>query len=478
MIEVGNSPDFVCGADAAALTRCQTHFTMWTIMKAPLILGSDLTAIDSATLSVLTNADALAVNQDALAVQARRRAVAPPANSTLGAAFIDNIAVVARCDGSRPTQAWRWTNLSHSVRDELYLVPCAAATDAYQRWQFVPVPAAAAGGGGGAVAAAATQLQNVGAGLCVDAGAQFDPGLVTACTGAPAQQWARDAASGHVATASGRCLDVYQFTGPDVEIGGCKQPGSNDDNQNWALGSDGSLSPLSAPGMCLSVTAGIAGGTLSTVDAASGRTYCLANYGGAEGTWGGGPCSGDVGVFQPTLVGGGGASGALNYTLAGARGGGPQINNQPGASGPVAHSRYISGFSWSGAGSVWALDLAAAQAPGGAGTRIAATDGGLLDDDLVGGVTRGGDFCLDLVTGGGLESWTAPLTGGRWAAALLNRSPARDTLTLDWASINATAGARFAVRDVWQGADVGTFAGSYTTAVEAHAAAYLILTPA
>jgi hypothetical protein len=368
------------------------------------------------------------------------------------------------------TQAWRWTNLTHSVRDELYLVPCAAATDAYQQWQFVPTDAGAGTGGG-----AATQLRNVGAGLCVDAGAQFDPGLTTACTGAPAQQWSRDAASGHVATASGHCLDVYQFTGPDVEIGGCKQPGVNDDNQNWALGSDGSLSPRSAPGMCLSVTAGVAGGTLSTVDAASGQTFCLINYGGAEGTWGGGPCSGDVGVYQPALVGGG-AGPTRNYTLNGARGGGPQVNNQPGASGPVPHSRYISGYSWSGAGSVWALDLAAAQAP--AGTRIAATDGGLLDDDLVGGVTRGGDFCLDLVTSGTLEVWAAPLAGGRFALGLFNRSPAPDTISVTWPMFNASAAATFALKDVWAGASLGPHVGGYQATVGAHATLYLIATPA
>ena len=63
MIEVGNGPDFACSADAAALARCRAHFTMWTIMKAPIILGNNLPAIDSVTLAVVSNADAIAVNQ-------------------------------------------------------------------------------------------------------------------------------------------------------------------------------------------------------------------------------------------------------------------------------------------------------------------------------------------------------------------------------------------------------------------------------
>ena len=63
MIEVGNSPDFSCGDDATALARCQAHFAMWTIMKAPLILGNNLPVIDAITLGVVGNADAIAVNQ-------------------------------------------------------------------------------------------------------------------------------------------------------------------------------------------------------------------------------------------------------------------------------------------------------------------------------------------------------------------------------------------------------------------------------
>jgi hypothetical protein len=49
--QVGNYPDFVCSADAEALARCQAHFSQWCIMKAPLILGSNLPAVDATTLS-------------------------------------------------------------------------------------------------------------------------------------------------------------------------------------------------------------------------------------------------------------------------------------------------------------------------------------------------------------------------------------------------------------------------------------------
>ena len=461
MLEIGNAPDFVCGQDAASLVRCQTHFSLWTLLKAPLILGGNLSALDAATTAVLVNADALAVNQDPLAVQARRVSSQAPRNATLGGPM-DNIAVIARCDASRPTQTWFWKNATQPVRDELFVVPCAAG-DAFQTWQFVP-----------AGASGHTALKNAGSGMCVTT-AQFDPGLVAPCADVAEQWWARDAASGHVAN-GGHCLDVYMFTGPDVEIGSCKAPGAQDDNQIWML-SGGALSPKSVPGSCLSVTAGPGGGALRTVDD-TGAAFCLANFGGAEGTWGGGDCATQGGLFTPSPSGPPPpAGGPANYTLAAARGGSPSWNSQPGASGPWPHSRYISGYGWSGAGSVFTLDVAAAQTA--AGTRVVASDHlGIIDDDLVGGVTRGGDFCLDLVTSGTLEVWAAPLAGGRFALGLFNRSPAPDTISVTWPMFNASAAATFALKDVWAGASLGPHVGGYQATVGAHATLYLIATPA
>jgi hypothetical protein len=109
MIEVGNAPDFVCGADAGALARCQAHYSQWCIMKAPLILGNDIPNESAATLSVLSNAEAVAVNQDALGVQAQRvnQAALPPALAPASLPFgRGNHAVLARCDAARETQAW------------------------------------------------------------------------------------------------------------------------------------------------------------------------------------------------------------------------------------------------------------------------------------------------------------------------------------------------------------------------------------
>lgn len=72
MLEIGNAPDFKCDESAAALERCRAHFTLWTIMKAPLILGNDIPDESTATFAVISNKEAIAINQDSLGVQARR----------------------------------------------------------------------------------------------------------------------------------------------------------------------------------------------------------------------------------------------------------------------------------------------------------------------------------------------------------------------------------------------------------------------
>ena len=41
-----------------------THFSMWALLKSPLILGNDVTNMTNETLSIITNDAIIAVNQD------------------------------------------------------------------------------------------------------------------------------------------------------------------------------------------------------------------------------------------------------------------------------------------------------------------------------------------------------------------------------------------------------------------------------
>jgi hypothetical protein len=53
-----------------------THFSLWSITKAPLIIGCDVTKMSAATISTLTNSEVIAVNQDPLGIQGKKVAFA------------------------------------------------------------------------------------------------------------------------------------------------------------------------------------------------------------------------------------------------------------------------------------------------------------------------------------------------------------------------------------------------------------------
>ena len=55
----------------------KAHFSLWALMKAPLLLGCDVRHMSQATADILLNTKVIAVNQDPLGVQGRR--VAPAA---------------------------------------------------------------------------------------------------------------------------------------------------------------------------------------------------------------------------------------------------------------------------------------------------------------------------------------------------------------------------------------------------------------
>ncbi len=72
-----NDPDYLGpdiippGGTSPSLTRtqAQSQFSMWAMVAAPLILGSDPRALSSTSISMLKNANAIAIDQDSLGTQ-------------------------------------------------------------------------------------------------------------------------------------------------------------------------------------------------------------------------------------------------------------------------------------------------------------------------------------------------------------------------------------------------------------------------
>lgn len=438
-------------------------------MKAPLILGNDIPDESSATYSVVSNAAAISVNQDPLGVQGRRVAVFTPTNTSLTTLTGGSVAVFAHCDATRPTQQWTLTNFTNasSPNDGLYALPCDT-TNPLQRWSW--------NSQGGA-------LQNVGTGQCLDRSAGQDPGRLVACTSppTPSQTWAFTATgTKQIASGGGACLDVFNFQGPDVFIGGCKA--ANDpsiSNQQYALIPGTSqiqaLSTGLPPNSCLTASHGPPGGTMSTT-LAGGEEWCLANFFGSEGGVGAKPCpppdspNKDKSILFTVVPEAGGGFALING------GGGLNANRQVGASGPWPFTRYTTIDSWNqnGVGMTFNPSLSSPQ-PFQVGN-----PGGLIDDDLLNPPSPsppGQQWCLDLTTAGMLEVWVAPMVGGKFAATLFNRSPQLDSITLDWKHLNVSDSQAFTVFSVWDNKGMGSFSGKYTSSVAPQGVHYVILTP-
>jgi alpha-galactosidase len=67
-----NDPDMLEVGNGMTPSEDRAHFSMWSMLAAPLIAGNDLRAMAPEVRAILTNREVIAVNQDSLGVQALR----------------------------------------------------------------------------------------------------------------------------------------------------------------------------------------------------------------------------------------------------------------------------------------------------------------------------------------------------------------------------------------------------------------------
>ena len=72
MLEVGNG--------LMTFEEYKAHFSLWALMKAPLLIGCDVRNMSAETKTILTNKEVIAVNQDPLGIQGRRVKPSPSAS--------------------------------------------------------------------------------------------------------------------------------------------------------------------------------------------------------------------------------------------------------------------------------------------------------------------------------------------------------------------------------------------------------------
>jgi alpha-galactosidase len=64
-----NDPDMLEVGNGMSLNEDRAHFTMWSMIAAPLISGNDLRNMSPGVTEILTNREVIAINQDSLGIQ-------------------------------------------------------------------------------------------------------------------------------------------------------------------------------------------------------------------------------------------------------------------------------------------------------------------------------------------------------------------------------------------------------------------------
>ena len=136
-----------------------------------------------------------------------------------------------------------------------------------------------------------------------------------------------------------------------------------------------------------------------------------------------------------------------------------------GASGPLPHSLWLQSGCPAYLNCPWRFNPAA---PLTVGSTISPVGSPVIDDDHVGNYTNnvnGSEFCLDVSWIGNVEVWYSPLSGGKHAVAVVNRSPAnRQTVRVTWEMLGLASADCYQIRDVWKETAVaGHACGSFLT---------------
>ncbi|CAF4976432.1 unnamed protein product [Rotaria sp. Silwood1] len=114
-----NDPDMLeIGNGGMTDAEYVTHFALWAISKAPLLIGCDVTNMSAATLSTLTNPEVIAVNQDPLGVQGKKVAFASSKLPNISTEI-----VVANCSTSSKIEPkrlqWTYNSQDGTIRSAL-----------------------------------------------------------------------------------------------------------------------------------------------------------------------------------------------------------------------------------------------------------------------------------------------------------------------------------------------------------------------
>jgi alpha-galactosidase len=213
-----NDPDMLeVGNGGMTFEEEKIHFGLWCLSKAPLLIGCDITKMSKETFEILTNPEAIAINQDPLGIQGRKIESEQP-----------------KPEGGSPVII---------EGNKLYVSECTGGND--QKWTI---------NDDGSIA--------IGNNLCIDIPNcsnndiqlqifKCHIGSSSYCSNSKNQEWTLKSDGTIVSNLNNKCLDVYNLEGPVVQTFSC-HGGSN---QKWVY--DSEAHTLKNGNKCLSASEGV-----------------------------------------------------------------------------------------------------------------------------------------------------------------------------------------------------------------------------
>jgi alpha-galactosidase len=263
-----NDPDMMeVGRGGMTDTEMRSHFALWAMLAAPLIAGNDIRSMNTATQTILKNANLIAINQDSLGLQATqisndgtRRVLAKRLangdvavalfNQGSGTTTISTTAAAIGKTGSSFTLRDAWTGATSTSTGSISASVPGHGTVVYR-----------VSGGGTGTPSGATTLVSAASGRCLDvpnsSTANGTQPVIWDCNAGVNQQWT---SSGQTLQALGKCLDApaNATAGAKAQLWDC----NGGANQQWTLAGDGTIRGTQS-GLCLDVDHNLtANGTL------------------------------------------------------------------------------------------------------------------------------------------------------------------------------------------------------------------------
>ena len=212
-----NDPDMLeVGNGGMTVEEEKIHFGLWCLSKAPLLIGCDITKMSKDTFEILTNPEAISINQDPLGIQGRKIETKQPQPEGSGKVKEGNKVFISDCTGG-DDQKWTINNDgSITIGDDLCIdIPNCSNND--------------------------VQLEVF----------KCHIGSSSHCANSKNQEWTMKSDGTIVSKLNNKCLDVYNFNGPVVQTYSC----NGGSNQKWVY--DSKDHTIKNGKKCLSTSEGV-----------------------------------------------------------------------------------------------------------------------------------------------------------------------------------------------------------------------------